>query len=165
MRDAFTSIALHHVAIELACFLQSINTDDASEERGRCGLHKSVLIVDDEQLLARTLSTVLREAGYRTVVAGSAEEAEPHVFGDAPMDLIVVDVRLPRESGLEMVKRLREQSLRSKVILMTAYETPEVKSEARRLKVDRYLKKPFDLTALVDEVRTLIGPGGNSTPG
>jgi DNA-binding response OmpR family regulator len=128
-------------------------------------LHKSVLIVDDEQLLARTLSTVLREAGYRTVVAGSAEEAERHVFGESPMDLIVVDVRLPRESGIEMVKRLRERSLRSKVILMTAYETPEVKSEARRLKVDRYLKKPFDLTALVDEVRSLIGPGGNSTPG
>jgi DNA-binding NtrC family response regulator len=127
-------------------------------------LHKSVLIVDDEQLLARTLSIVLREAGYRTVVAGSAEEAEHHVFGDSPMDLIVMDVRLPRESGIEMVKRVRERALRSKVILMTAYETPEVKAEARRLKVERYLKKPFDLTALVDEVRSLIGPGGNSTP-
>src|SRR5688572_11124682 len=64
-------------SLPLACFLQSIDSDDTdAEERGRCGLHKSVLIVDDEQLLARTLSTVLREAGYRTVVAGSAEEAE-----------------------------------------------------------------------------------------
>jgi DNA-binding response OmpR family regulator len=148
----------------LACFLQSTYSDDAIEERGRCGLHKSVLIVDDEQLLARTLSTVLREAGYRTVVAGSAEEAERYAFGESPMDLIVVDVRLPRESGLEMVKRLRERALPSKVILMTAYETPDVKSEARRLKVDRYLKKPFDLTALVDEVRSLIGDGGNPRP-
>lgn len=128
-------------------------------------MHKSVLIVDDEQLLARTLSTVLREAGYRTVVAGSAEEAERYVFGTAPMDLIVMDNRLPRESGIEMVKRMREQALHSKVILMTAYETPDVKAEARRLKVDRYLKKPFDLTALVDEVKSLIGSGGNKTPG
>ncbi len=127
-------------------------------------MHKSVLIVDDEQLLARTLSTVLREAGYRTVVAGSAEEAERHVFGDAPVDLIVVDNRLPRESGIQMIQRLRELELQSKVILMTAYETPEVKAEARRLKVDRYLKKPFDLAAMVDEVKSLIGPGGNSTP-
>ena len=124
-------------------------------------MHKSVLIVDDEQLLARTLSTVLREAGYRTVVAGSAEDAEPHVFGDAPLDLIVVDNRLPRESGIQMIQRLRDQSLQSKVILMTAYETPEVKAEARRLKVDRYLKKPFDLTAMVNEVKSLIGPGEN----
>ena len=124
-------------------------------------MHKSVLIVDDEQLLARTLSTVLREAGYRTVVAGSAEDAERHVFGDAPLDLIVVDNRLPRESGIQMIQRLRDQSLQSKVILMTAYETPEVKAEARRLKVDRYLKKPFDLTVMVDEVKSLIGPGEN----
>jgi len=128
-------------------------------------LHKSVLIVDDEQLLARTLSTVLREAGYRTVVAGSAEEAERHLSGEAPIDLIVIDNRLPRESGIQMVKRLREQAHQSKVILMTAYETPEVKAEARRLKVDRYLKKPFDLAALVEDVKSLIGPGGNSKPG
>ena len=124
---------------------------------------KSVLIVDDEQLLARTLSTVLREAGYRTIVAGSAEQAERHVFGDTPMDLVVLDNRLPHESGIEVVRRMREKALRSKVILMTAYETPDVKTEAKRLKVDRYLRKPFDLTALVDEVRSLIGPGNSQS--
>jgi DNA-binding response OmpR family regulator len=128
-------------------------------------LRKSVLIVDDEKLLARTLSTVLREAGYRITVAGSAEQAERHVFGEAPFDLIVVDNRLPRESGIERVRRVRDQAVKSKVILMTAYETPDVKTEAKRLKVDRYLKKPFDLTAIVEEVRELIGPGGVAAQG
>jgi DNA-binding response OmpR family regulator len=121
--------------------------------------------VDDEQLLVRTVSSVLKEAGYRIATAGSAEQAEKHVFGDPAFDLIVVDNRLPKESGIELIKRLREAAVKSKVILMTAYETPEVKSEAKRLKVDRYLKKPFDLTVLVDEVESLIGPGGNSTAG
>ena len=125
----------------------------------------SVLIVDDEQLLVRTVSSVLKEAGYRIAVAGSAEQAEKHVFGGTPFDLIVVDNRLPKESGIELIKRLREAAVKSKVILMTAYETPEVKSEAKRLKVDRYLRKPFDLTVLVDEVQGLIGPGGNSAAG
>ena len=55
-----------------------------------------------------------------------------------------------------MVKRIREKALRSKVILMTAYETPEVKTEARRLEVDRYVKKPFDLTALSTAVVILL---------
>lgn len=128
-------------------------------------MRKSVLIVDDEKLLARTLSTVLREAGYRITVAGSAEQAERHVFGEAPFDLIVVDNRLPQESGIEMVRRVRDQAVKSKVILMTAYETPDVKTEAKRLKVDRYLKKPFDLTAIVEEVRELIGPGGVAAQG
>ncbi len=126
---------------------------------------KSVLIVDDEQLLVRTLSSVLEEAGYRIAVAGSAEQADKHAFGKTPFDLIVLDIRLPKESGIELVKRLRDKAVRSKVILMTAYETPEVKSEAKRLKVDRYLRKPFDLTAMMNEVGSLIGPGSSSSAG
>ncbi|HET9951208.1 MAG TPA: response regulator [Candidatus Eisenbacteria bacterium] len=123
-------------------------------------MSKSVLIVDDEQLLVRTLSNVLRESGYRISTAGSAEEAEKRAFADPSFDLIVLDNRLPGESGIEMIRRLRERAISSKLILMTAYETPDVKSEAKRLKVDRYLRKPFDLTVLVDEVVGLIGPGG-----
>ena len=134
--------------------------DDEREGRRRCGLSKSVLIVDDEQLLVRTLSNVLREAGYRISTAGSAEDAEKRAFADPSFDLIVLDNRLPGESGIEMIRRLRERAISSKLILMTAYETPDVKSEAKRLKVDRYLRKPFDLTVLVDEVVGLIGPGG-----
>ncbi len=126
---------------------------------------KSVLIVDDEMLLARTLSKVLREAGFRTATAASAEGAERHVFGDIPFDLIVLDNRLPGESGIDMIRRIRENAVTSKVILMTAYETPEVKADAKRLKVDRYLRKPFDLTVLVDEVVGLIGPGGKDAAG
>ena len=80
-------------------------------------------------------------------------------------DLIVLDNRLPKESGIELVRRLRERAVKSKVILMTAYETPEVKAEAKRLKVDRYVRKPFDLTVFVEEVRNLIGPAGNATAG
>jgi DNA-binding response OmpR family regulator len=116
--------------------------------------------VDDEQLLVRTLSNVLRESGYRISTAGSAEDAEKRAFADPSFDLIVLDNRLPGESGIEMIRRLRERAVSSKLILMTAYETPDVKSEAKRLKVDRYLRKPFDLTVLVDEVVGLIGPGG-----
>ncbi len=126
---------------------------------------KSVLIVDDEKLLVRTLSNALKEAGYKITIAGSAEQAEKHVFGENPFDLILLDNRLPKESGIEVIRRVRERAVKSKVILMTAYETPDVKAEAKRLKVDRYLKKPFDLTALLEEIESLIGPGGNSTAG
>jgi DNA-binding NtrC family response regulator len=128
-------------------------------------LPKSVLIVDDEKLLVRTLSNALKEAGYRIVVAGSAEQAEKHVFGEPPFDLILLDNRLPNESGMEVVKRVRDRSVRSKVILMTAYETPEVKAEAKRLKVERYMKKPFDLTALLEEIHSLIGNGESRIAG
>ena len=126
---------------------------------------KSVLIVDDEKLLVRTLSNALKEAGYRITIAGSAEQAEKHVFGGSAFDLILLDNRLPKGSGIEVIRRAKEEAVKSRVILMTAYETPEVKAEAKRLRVDRYLKKPFDLTALLEEIESLIGPGGNSKAG
>ena len=126
---------------------------------------KSVLIVDDEKLLVRTLSNALKEAGYRITVAGSAEQADKHVFSDPPFDLILLDNRLPKESGMEVVKRVRDRAVKSKVILMTAYETPDVKAEAKRLKVERYLKKPFDLTVLLEAIQSLIGNGEGLTAG
>ncbi|HEU5310445.1 MAG TPA: response regulator, partial [Candidatus Eisenbacteria bacterium] len=95
----------------------------------------SVLIVDDEQLLARILSSVLAEEGYRISVAGSAEQADPQVFGEEPFDLLLLDNRLPKESGIDLVRRVRERAVRSKVILMTAYETPDVKTQVKRLEV------------------------------
>ena len=107
----------------------------------------------------------LKEEGYRIAVAGSAEQAEKHVFGEPPFDLILLDNRLPKESGVDVVKRVRDRAVRSKVILMTAYETPDVKAEAKRLKVERYMKKPFDLTALLEEIHGLIGNGEGSTSG
>jgi DNA-binding response OmpR family regulator len=126
-------------------------------------LAKSVLIVDDEKLLVRTLSNALKEVGYRISVAGSVEQAEKHLAQETAFDLILVDNRLPKGTGIDLIRRLRERTVRSRVILMTAYETPEVKAEARRLKVDRYLKKPFDLTVLLEEIGGLIGPGGNAS--
>ncbi len=126
---------------------------------------KSVLIVDDEKLLVRTLSNALKEAGYRITVAGSAEQADKHVFGEPPFDLILLDNRLPKESGVDVVRRVRDRAVRSKVILMTAYETPDVKAEAKRLKVERYMKKPFDLTTLLEEIHSLIGNGEGQPPG
>jgi len=128
-------------------------------------LPKSVRIGDDEKLLVRTLSNALKEAGYKITVAGSAEQADKYVFGEQPFDLILLDNRLPKESGMEVVRRVRDRAVKSKVILMTAYETPEVKAEAKRLKVERYLKKPFDLTVLLEQIHDLIGNGDSSTAG
>ena len=118
----------------------------------------SVLIVDDEQLLVRTLSSVLSEYGYRITVAGSAEEAAPRIFGQERFDLILLDNRLPGESGIDLMQRIREQAVRSKVILMTAYGTAEVRRQVERL-AGEYLTKPFDLGVVVEVVRALIGPG------
>ncbi|MDI6809158.1 MAG: response regulator [Candidatus Eisenbacteria bacterium] len=118
---------------------------------------KNVLIVDDERLLTRTLANALREAGYETVTATSAEQAEKHIFSEERFDIVLLDNRLPRTSGLSILKRMRDENVCSKIILMTAYDSPEVKAEAKRLKVDKYVKKPFDLTRMLSEIEQLLG--------
>ncbi len=123
-------------------------------------LAKSVLIVDDERLIARTLSNALAEVGFETRIASSAEAAEKLIAAaDSEFDLILIDNRLPKGSGLGLVKKLRAGGMQAQVILMTAFDSPETKAEARRLGVQRYITKPFDLGTMIAEVEALVGPG------
>jgi len=123
-------------------------------------LAKSVLIVDDERLIARTLSSALAEAGFETRIASSAEAAEKLIAAaESEFDLILIDNRLPKGSGLGLVKKLRAGGVLAQVILMTAFDSPETKAEARRLGVQRYITKPFDLGTMIAEVEALVGPG------
>ena len=119
-------------------------------------MSKMVLIVEDEKLLARTLSKAIREAGYKAVTVGSAEQAEKQLSG-SEFGLLVVDNRLPKQSGLGLISAISSSNENLKVILMTAFDGRDVKSEAKRLKVDRYIKKPFDLEKMLAHVTELIG--------
>jgi DNA-binding response OmpR family regulator len=120
---------------------------------------RSVLIVDDERLIARTLASALGEAGFDTQTASTAEAAEKQILAsEGEFDLIIIDNRLPKGSGLSLLKKLRAGNVDTKVILMTAFDSPEVKAEARRLGVHRYITKPFDLGAMIAEVENLVGP-------
>jgi len=122
---------------------------------------KTVLIVEDERLLAKTLSTALKEAGYDAVVTHSAEQAEKKWLEQEPFDLVILDNRLPKRTGLELLRSAREQGRASKVILMTAFDTRDVKTQARQLEVDEYVNKPFDLSKIIRTVDNLIGDPGN----
>lgn len=126
-------------------------------------MSKTVLIVDDERLLVRTLSTVLKEAGYRTLTASSAEQAEKQLDADDGPDLVVLDNRLPKRSGLDVLRHIRERGLPCRVILMTAYDSPDVKREAERLAVDRYVLKPFDLSTMMSTITDLLARNDRPT--
>lgn len=117
---------------------------------------KMILIVDDEKLLTKTLSNALKDAGYKTATATNAETAEKQIFSGKGFDLILLDNKLVKKSGLDIVRKMRDRDVKTKVILMTAYDSPEVKSEAKELEVNRYVKKPFDLPSMLDIVKEVI---------
>jgi DNA-binding response OmpR family regulator len=120
---------------------------------------KRVLIIEDEVLLRRTLTGAFREAGFDALFAGSAEEAEEQLFPEVTVDLVVLDNRLPKASGVALLRRLRAGGSDCPVILMTAFDQTETRRAAEE-GASGYLVKPFDLARMLSEVHRLLGLQG-----
>jgi len=116
---------------------------------------RSVLLVDDEVLLCRTLAHALRDAGHRVVTAESAEAAERHLFPSQSFDVVVLDHRLPGASGIELLERMRNAGQSTPALLMTAYETASMRSRAYELAVAGFFRKPFNLGELLECIETV----------
>ena len=125
---------------------------------------KSVLIVDDEPLLARTLANALRDVGFDAVTAESVEQAEQVLFPQNEFVLVVLDHKLPRATGLSLLERMRAEEMRTPVVLMTAYETTTMHARALELSVDGFFRKPFNLAEMLDRIEQLVGPSGVAQP-
>ena len=107
----------------------------------------TVLIIDDERTLARSIKAFLIDSGYDAEVAGSGEQALEQLERIRP-DVIFADMRLPGMNGIELLRRIREFDPAVPVIMMTAYGTIEGAVEAVKLGAFDYLKKPVDLDEL-----------------
>jgi DNA-binding response OmpR family regulator len=122
-----------------------------------------VLLVDDEVLLLRTLSNALREDGFDVLAASSAEDAERQIASAGAVDVLVLDVKLPGKSGLDLLRERRNAGFLGRAVVMTAFDSPDSERVCRALSVDHYLRKPFDLEKLLNLVRTLANPRNNRT--
>jgi len=107
----------------------------------------TILIVDDERTLARSIKLFLAEQGYEAEVAENGEKALELLERLRP-DLVFLDVNLPGISGIEMLKRIKEYDRNIAVIIMTAYGSIEGAVEAVKLGAFDYIKKPVDLDEL-----------------
>ena len=107
----------------------------------------TVLIVDDEQSLARSAKAFLADHGYEAEVAGTGEKALELLAALQP-DVVFADVRLPGMSGLDLLKRIRAFDPVIPVIMLTAYGSIAGAVEAVKLGAFDYVKKPVDLEEL-----------------
>jgi DNA-binding NtrC family response regulator len=114
----------------------------------------SVLVVDDEMLIRWSISEALMATGHNVVEAGSAQGAlEALASTREPIDVVLLDYRLPDSNGLGLLATIRQTLPESAVVLMTAYGTPEVTRDALSLGVYRVLDKPFDMHGVDSLVR------------
>ncbi len=109
---------------------------------------KRVLLVDDEPKLLKLLSSLFREHGFQAATAGNARDAE-ELLGRGVFDLLITDVRLPRRSGIDLLKAARDLHPDMQVIVISAYGTVSGAVEAMRLGAFDYLLKPFDMEGLL----------------
>jgi two-component system response regulator AtoC len=109
---------------------------------------RRVLVVDDEENLRHMPQMLLRREGYEAVGAASVEAALGEIEL-APFDVILVDLRMPGRSGLELVDEVRRRRLETTVVVMTAYGSKEVAIEAMKRGAYDYLSKPFETDELV----------------
>ena len=107
---------------------------------------RHILIVDDEESLAHFLRQGLLEAdpAWQIDLAANGEEAVIRINRYA-YGLIIADLRMPGLNGLELIQMVRALEPATRVILMTAYGSPQVEEQATRLRVFRYISKPFDV--------------------
>ena len=118
-------------------------------------LEETVLLVDDDAALLEVMSIVLSSEGYRVVTAADGAEAMKEVGREAGLDLVVLDVMLPRISGFEVLKKIRESS-DVPVVMLTAKGQSVDKVVGLELGADDYITKPFDTKELLARIRAIL---------
>ncbi|MFO1055828.1 MAG: response regulator transcription factor [Dongiaceae bacterium] len=113
-----------------------------------------VLVVDDDRRLRELLRKYLVDQGFLVSVAADAAEARERLDSIA-FDLLVLDVMMPGESGLELTADLRRRS-RVPILLLTAKAEPEDRIDGLERGADDYLAKPFEPRELVLRMRTIL---------
>jgi two-component system response regulator PhoP len=118
-----------------------------------------VLIVEDEVALRDSLKEKLAAAGFTVDVASDGEEG---LFGalEFPLDVAIVDLGLPKVSGLEVIRRVREQRKSYPILILTARDRWQDKVEGLQAGADDYVAKPFHFEEVLARVQALLRRSG-----
>jgi DNA-binding response OmpR family regulator len=115
---------------------------------------KRILIVDDEEMIVRTVKAYLDREGFKTYTAYDGEEAL-RAFEEKGPDLIVLDLMLPKASGIEVTRKIRATS-RVPIIMLTAKAAEADRVVGLELGADDYVVKPFSPRELVARIRAVL---------
>lgn len=108
---------------------------------------KSILIIEDDALVRKTLSSQMSKRGFDVSTTETGEEGVK-AFNENCPDLVLLDVRLPDIDGLEVLRKIKERNRKSIILVMTAYDDMKTTVEAIKLGAFEYLVKPLNATEL-----------------
>jgi DNA-binding response OmpR family regulator len=118
-------------------------------------MKENILIVEDEEALRMTLGDRLKSEGYMVDFAVDGEEGMEKAT-QLPFDLIILDIMLPRRSGLDLCMDIRRAGLATPILLLTARAQTSDKVVGFKLGADDYVTKPFDTLELMARIEALL---------
>lgn len=117
---------------------------------------RSVLVVDDEDLVRKFVARVLREAGYQTSTASDGPEALEVAATLETFDILVTDVMMPQMTGDELARRIRVTTPRIKVLYLTGFSDRLFKEKVTLWADEAFLDKPCSVKGLLEAVSLLL---------
>jgi len=125
-------------------------------------MHK-ILIVEDDRATRHLLASLLKAANFSVATAQDGANALRRLKTE-PCDLMLLDIWMPRMTGLELLARLRDEPVRPKVVVMTTDDAPETLLQAVRDQAYQYISKPVEPKALVELIRRVLAAPAASPP-
>jgi two-component system copper resistance phosphate regulon response regulator CusR len=113
-----------------------------------------ILVIEDDKTVGEYVRRGLDEAGYHAELVGDGAEGLRHATG-GHYDLVVLDLRLPKLSGIDVLRTLRDRGVALPVLVLTAQDAVDFKVQALRMGADDYVTKPFAFEELLARVEAL----------
>jgi DNA-binding response OmpR family regulator len=121
-----------------------------------------VLVADDSETILLLLRTRLEMEGYEVYTATDGQEAVEAIAEMGPdqaPDLILLDAMMPRMSGLDVLRTLRDEGSKTPILIVSAHRAPETLNDAEALGADACIAKPIDFDDLLGRIATLTADG------
>ncbi len=115
----------------------------------------SILVVDDEDALRTVLSGELTNEGYDVRTAGDGDEAISELQKNL-FDLVLLDIKMPRMNGFEVLKFVKEKHGKTKVVMLTGFADLKNAIESKKLGADDFVSKPYDLVDLLTTIERVL---------
>ncbi|MEL0021876.1 MAG: response regulator, partial [Rickettsiales bacterium] len=117
-------------------------------------MHQTIALVDDDQHILTSVSMALEAEGFQVRTYKDGEDAL-RGLARQPVDLAVLDIKMPRMDGMELLQKLRK-STQMPVIFLTSKDDEVDEVLGLRMGADDYIKKPFSQRLLIERIRTLL---------
>jgi DNA-binding NtrC family response regulator len=114
-----------------------------------------LLVVDDEEALRTVLSSELTTEGYEVRTAADGQEAIGELEKSA-FDLVLLDIKMPRMNGFEVLKYVKEKHPKTKVVMLTGFADLKNALESKKLGAEDFVSKPYDLVDLLTTIERVL---------